>query len=146
MGGISSAVIGGLCGHSPVVHELVAKFADMTAKDTAKEHGWQLKEATAYQRGRGMARLPRKQNRAPALRGPQHRLRTHASPPPDLGREVESRETQSTVVHPWDAGSGRLSRGSQALWRRLPAPAACGRAAGMHLRERFAHGEGNGHT
>jgi hypothetical protein len=42
MGGISSAVIGGLCGHSPVVHELVAKFADMTAKDTAKEHGWQL--------------------------------------------------------------------------------------------------------
>jgi hypothetical protein len=27
----------------------VAKFADMTAKETAKEHGWQLKEATAHQ-------------------------------------------------------------------------------------------------
>jgi hypothetical protein len=25
---------------------------------------------------------------------------------------------------PWDAGSGRLSRGAQALWRRPPAPAA----------------------
>jgi hypothetical protein len=32
MGGMSSAVIGGFCEHSPVVHELVVKFADMTAK------------------------------------------------------------------------------------------------------------------
>jgi hypothetical protein len=40
MGGMSSAVIGGFCEHSPVVHELVAKFADTTAKETAKEeHG-----------------------------------------------------------------------------------------------------------
>jgi hypothetical protein len=39
MGGMSSAVIGGFCEHSPVVHELVAKFADITAKETAKEHG-----------------------------------------------------------------------------------------------------------
>jgi hypothetical protein len=30
----------------------MAKFADMTAKETAKEHGWQLKEATAHQRQR----------------------------------------------------------------------------------------------
>jgi hypothetical protein len=36
-GGMSSAVIGGFCEHSPVVHELVAKFADMTAKETAKD-------------------------------------------------------------------------------------------------------------
>jgi hypothetical protein len=36
--------------HSPAVHELVAKFADMTAKETAKEHGRQLKEAIAHQR------------------------------------------------------------------------------------------------
>jgi hypothetical protein len=58
MGGMSSAVIGGICEHSPVVHELVAKFADMTAKETAKEHGWQLKEATAYrQRHRIRQRL-----------------------------------------------------------------------------------------
>jgi hypothetical protein len=35
-----------------------------------------------------------------------------------------SREKQSTAVRPWDAGSGRLSRGAQALWRRPPAPAA----------------------
>jgi hypothetical protein len=30
--------------------ELVGEFADMTAEDAAKEHGWQLKEATAHQR------------------------------------------------------------------------------------------------
>jgi hypothetical protein len=41
LGGMSSAVIGGFCEHSPVVHELMAKFADMTAKETAKDHGWQ---------------------------------------------------------------------------------------------------------
>jgi hypothetical protein len=50
-------VIGGFCEHSPVVHELVAKFADMTAKETAKELGWQLKEATAHQRHRIRQRL-----------------------------------------------------------------------------------------
>jgi hypothetical protein len=81
MGGMSSAVIGGFCEHSPVVHELVAKFTDMTAKDTVKEHGWQLKEVTAYQRHRIRQRLAtgawrdfheNKSNRAPALRGPQH--------------------------------------------------------------------------
>jgi hypothetical protein len=49
----ASAAIGGFCEYSPVVHEPVAKFADMTAKETAKaEHGWQLKEATSYQRHR----------------------------------------------------------------------------------------------
>jgi hypothetical protein len=36
----------------------MAKFADMAAKDTAKEHGWQLKEATAYQSHRIRQRLP----------------------------------------------------------------------------------------
>jgi hypothetical protein len=43
--------------HSPVVHELVEKFADTAAKDAAKEHGWQLKEATACQRHRARQRL-----------------------------------------------------------------------------------------
>jgi hypothetical protein len=52
MGGMSSAVIGGFCEHSPIVHELVDKFADMTDKEAAKELGWQLKEATAHQRHR----------------------------------------------------------------------------------------------
>jgi hypothetical protein len=88
MGGMSYAVIGGFCEHSPIVHELVAKFADMAAKETAKEHGWQLKEATSYQRHRIRQRLatgawrdlhvPRKQNRAPALRGPHPAQSTHA--------------------------------------------------------------------
>jgi hypothetical protein len=31
---------------------------------------------------------------------------------------------QSTAACSWDAGSGRLGRGPQALWRRAPAPAA----------------------
>jgi hypothetical protein len=80
-------------------------------------HGIPGAPHTAAAGRRGMARLPRKQNRAPAVRaGPQHRVRTHASPPPGVGRAVESRENQSKVVHPWDAGSGRLSRGAQALW------------------------------
>jgi L-serine deaminase len=39
MGGISSAVVGGFCEHSPAVHELVAKFADKAIKDVAEEHG-----------------------------------------------------------------------------------------------------------
>jgi hypothetical protein len=52
MGGMSSTVIGGFCEHSPVVHEVVAKFADLTAKETAKELGWELKEATSHQRHR----------------------------------------------------------------------------------------------
>jgi hypothetical protein len=34
------------CAHSPAVHELVAEPADMAAKEPAKAHGWQLKEAT----------------------------------------------------------------------------------------------------
>jgi hypothetical protein len=60
MGGMSSAVIGGFCERSPVVHELVAKFADTTSKETAKakEHGgWQLKETTSHQRHRIRQRL-----------------------------------------------------------------------------------------
>jgi hypothetical protein len=57
MGGMSSAVIGGFCKHSPVVHELVAKFAGMAAKGTAKGYGRQPKEATAHQRHRVRQRL-----------------------------------------------------------------------------------------
>jgi hypothetical protein len=79
---------------------------------------------------RDMAQLPRKQNRAPALRGPQHRVHTHASPPPGLGRAVESRENQSTVVHPWDAGSGRLSRATGPL-AASPRPRSPGTDPGM---------------
>jgi hypothetical protein len=108
---MSSAVIGGFCEHSSVVHELVAKFAGMTAKETAKGHGWQLKEATdsipeaphtPAAGHRGMARLPRKQNRAPApLRGPQHRVRTHAPPPAGAGRarwRTEKNRAQSHAL------------------------------------------------
>jgi hypothetical protein len=42
MGGMSSAVIGGFCEHSPVVHELVVKFADMTAKEGPRGHGLRI--------------------------------------------------------------------------------------------------------
>jgi hypothetical protein len=38
MGGMSSTAIGGFCEQIPVVPELVAKFADTAAKETAKEH------------------------------------------------------------------------------------------------------------
>jgi hypothetical protein len=48
----------------------------------AAQRGHSIPEAphTTAAGHRGMARLPRKQNRTPALRGPQHaRIRTHAS-------------------------------------------------------------------
>jgi hypothetical protein len=113
MGGMSSAIIGGFCEHSPVVHELVAKFADMTAKETAKEHGWQLKEATAHQRHRIRERLAtgawrdfheNKTARLPYVQGLvcTDRVRMHASPPAGAGRGriMESREKQSAVACP----------------------------------------------
>jgi hypothetical protein len=69
---------------------------------------------------RGMARLPRKENRVPALRGPQHRrVRTHASPPAGVGRTAESRQrnpersrihlgrrAQGDVLGMWSARQG----------------------------------------
>jgi hypothetical protein len=77
---------------------------------------------------------------------PNTHARFATAPGLGLGREVESREKQSTVAHPWDAGSGRLSRGAQATgpplqggtghrppfggWRRPPAPAAWAAGAG----------------
>jgi hypothetical protein len=106
----------------------------MAAKETAKDRGRQLKEATAHQRRRlrqrldtgawrdfhenKIARLPYVDPSTEYARTLRHLL------PTGLGREVESRENQSTAVHPWDAGSGRLSRGPQALGRHPPAPAA----------------------
>jgi hypothetical protein len=115
-------------------HELVAKFADMTAKETASEGAW-----VAAQRGhmipgrgtahtpaaghRGMARLPRKQNCAPALRGLQHQHQvhiarfatwscwTHGGEP----RKPE-RSRMPLGLGTWDArsGGGRLGSGSRA--------------------------------
>jgi hypothetical protein len=89
---------GHFCEHSPTVHELRA--SGQVRRHDRQGNG---KEATAYQRhhirqwlatGAAMARLPRKQNSAPApaLRGPQHRVRAHASPPAGAGRTVESQE------------------------------------------------------
>jgi hypothetical protein len=170
MGGMRSAVRAGSAStDSPVVHELelVAKFANMTAKETAKEHGWQLKEATAHQRHRirqrlatvtwrdfhenKIARLP-----SPACveRGPQHRVRTHALPPAGVGRAVESRETPRekprAQSHALGTQGVRGSAGGHSPFGgvappRPPQPRrGCGRAAGTPpQRERFAHGEGN---
>jgi hypothetical protein len=53
------------------------------------------------------------------------------------------------VVCPWDAGSGRLGRGPQALWRRPPAPAswAAGERRGrLNVSARGDCGECIGHT
>jgi hypothetical protein len=55
--------------------------------------------------------LPRKQNRAPALRAL-----------PLSAHEVESREEQSTAGCSRDAGRGRLGSRPHALWRRPPPP------------------------
>jgi hypothetical protein len=124
MGGMSSAVIGGFCEYSlrssPIVHELVAKFVDMTAKEMAKEHGRQLKEATAHQRHRVRQRLaigawrdfhenkpracPPTWTPAPSVcaRFATCRRRTHGGRRRTHGGEPRN---QSTAACPWDAGS-----------------------------------------
>jgi hypothetical protein len=124
-------VIGGFCEHSPVVRELVAEFADMAAKDTAKEHGWQLKEATSYQR-----EAPHTQRLATGAWRGSHENKIARLPYVDPSTEyartlrhlqalnarwrAEKNRAQSTVVHPWDAGSGRRSRGAHTALRHLP--------------------------
>jgi hypothetical protein len=83
---IGSAAIGGFREHSPAVHELVAELADMAPPRKRRHPGEGARVATQrghcihtrglhrirqrLAKGRGMARLPRKQNRAPALRRP----------------------------------------------------------------------------
>jgi hypothetical protein len=153
MGGMSSAVIGGFCEHSPVVHELVANFADMTAKETAKEHGRQLKEATAYQRHRicqllatgawhdfhenKIARLPYVDPSTKYARTLRHLQAPDAwrrAACPCLGRREWAARRRATG--PLAAPSPRP---------RSPGP-GCGGAAGTPRRERFARGENHGHA
>jgi hypothetical protein len=105
----------------------------MTAKETAKENGRQLKEATAHQRHRIRQRLAtgawrdfheNKTARLPYVDPSTEYARTlrHLQAPDARWRAEKNRA--QCVAHPWDAGgSGRLSRGAQALWRRPP-PAA----------------------
>jgi hypothetical protein len=158
MGGMSSAVIGGFCEHSPVVHELVAKFADMTAKDTAKEHGWQLKEATAYQRHRIRQRLAtgawrdfheNKIARLPYVGPSTEYARTlrhlQASTSDARWRAEKTRAYSRTPLgrREWAAQQGGTDPLAASPHPRSP---GCGRAAGVPLRERFAHGEGSGRT
>jgi hypothetical protein len=141
-------------------------FADMTAKDTAKEHGhgWQLKEATAYQGHRIRQRLStgawrdfheNKIARLPYVRGPQqHRIRTHASTharfatsrPRTRGGEQRKTEHSRTPLgcREWGGSAGGQTGPLAAPPR--PRSLGCGRAAGTPLRGRFAHGEGTGHT
>jgi hypothetical protein len=71
---------------------------------------------------------------APARRGPQHRVRTQASPPAGVGRAGESRETQSTAAcHVGTQGVGGSAAGPLA-------------AVGTPRRERFACGENRGYA
>jgi hypothetical protein len=162
MGGMSSAVIGGFCEHSPVVHELaaVAKSADMAAaKETAKEHRWQLKEATAYQRHRirqrlatgawsdfhenKIARLPYVD---PSTEACARTLR-HLQAPDARWRAEKNRAEPYTLGTQGVGGSAGAHRPFGGVPPRPPrSPAGCGRAAGALQRERFAHGEGSGHT
>jgi hypothetical protein len=88
---------------------------------------------------RDMARLPRKQNRAPALRGPRHpgpSTRPGYARAPRHLRASDARrraETKwSTVAHPWDARSGHGSATAHRpfLWRRPPRPRSPGAASG----------------
>jgi hypothetical protein len=88
------------------------------------------------------------------LRGLQHRVLTHASPPPCTGRTAESRETQSSVAHRPRWGAGHVGTGSAAGHRqafgRLAAspwrPRSPGfrGAAGTPRCEHFARGENCG--
>jgi hypothetical protein len=58
LGGVTAAVIGGFCEHpSPAVHEHIAMCAARAAPDTAAQHGWTEKKATAYERCRIRQRL-----------------------------------------------------------------------------------------
>jgi hypothetical protein len=157
MGGMSSAVIGGFCEHSFVVHELVAKFADMTAKDTAKEHGWQLKEATAYQRHRIRQRLStgawrdfheNKIARLPYVDTSSTeyaRTLRHLQASDARWRAEKPRAQSHALGTQGVGGSAGGQAGPLAAYPR-PRSLGCGRAAGTPLRGRFSHGEGNGHT
>jgi hypothetical protein len=143
MGGMSSAVIGGFCEHSPVIHELVAKFADMTAKETAKEGA-----RVAAQRGhitpdaphnasgwpQGHGATSTKNNHVPVLLGPHHRVRTHASPPATYrrraGRTADggegSQEKQSAVRRPYALGDlGRAACVGRREWAARQRRATC---------------------
>jgi hypothetical protein len=140
MGGMSSAAIGGFyehsMEHSPVVHELVAKFADMAAKETAKEHGWQLKEATAYQRHRIRQRLdtPGAQGHGATSTKTKSRACPTRTPAPSAharfatGRRLTRGGEQRTPEHsrtPLGRREWAAQQGAHALWRlaaSLPPP------------------------
>jgi hypothetical protein len=156
---MSSAVIDGFCEHSPVVYELVAKFADMTAKEMAKEHRWQLKErghstpeaphtpASSWPQGHGATSTKTKSCACPTwtpapsthARFATCRRRTRG------GAEQRKTERSRTPLgrREWAAQQG--ATGPLAASPR-PRSLGCGRAAGTPQRERFAHGESSGHA
>jgi hypothetical protein len=103
----------------------------MTAKDTTKEHGWQLKEATAYQRYRirqrlatgawrdfhenKIARLPYVDPSTEYARTLRH-LQTS-----DARWRAEKNRVQSHTLGTQGVGG---SAGAHSIWWRPPAPAA----------------------
>jgi hypothetical protein len=135
----------------------VTRFADITAKETAKEHGCQLKEARAYERHRirqqltAGARRDFHENKIVRVL-PYALRRPHQSSPPLITEyaralrhlqapnarwRAEKNSAQPHTPGPWVTRRGRLGGRPHALWRRsLRSP----------RRERFARSENCGHT
>jgi hypothetical protein len=171
MGGMSSAVIGGFCEHSPVVHKLVAKFADMTAKETAKERGWQSAQrchSSIYQRHRIRQRLATGQRHGATSTKTKSRACPTWTPAPSTharfatckrrtrgGEQRNPEHSRTPLALAWDLGRREWAaqQGATGPLAASPRPRSpgCGRAAGTPQRERFAHGRGQrphscGHT
>jgi hypothetical protein len=142
--------------HSPVVHELVAKFADMTAKETAKEHGWQLKEATAHQRHHIRQRLAtgawrdfheNKIARLPYVDPSTEYAHTlcHLQAP-DARWRTEKIRAKSHALGAQGVGGSAAGHRPFGGIPPHPQPRLRGGAGGTPRCERFARGESSGHA
>jgi hypothetical protein len=146
MGGMSSAVIGGFCEHSPVVHELVAKFADMTAKETAKEHRWQLKAQRGHSIPTRGTAYASSWPQGPGTTYPSteyaHTLR-HLQVSDARWRAEKTRAQSHTRLG--THGVGGSAGGHMPFGGVPPPPQPRLRESGGNApqRERFAHGEGS---
>jgi hypothetical protein len=144
------AVIGGSFEHSPVVHELVAKFADIWpprkrrrstgGSSKRQQHTKSTAYASGWPQGHGATSTETKSRacptRAPARTEYARTLRHLQAP--DAQRIPEHSRTP-LGRREWAAQQG----GTGPVLAASPRPCSpgCGRAAGTPQRERFAHGE-----